>query len=1067
MDTLFDLGALGAMPDPTLLDHFARGGRHSEAAFATLVERHGPMVLGVCGHVLADRQLAEDAFQVTFLLLARRARSIHDPDRLAAWLHRVARRVALRARAGLQRRTDRERSPAPEIAVSEADSLERDEIRAIVHEEIDRLAYTQRLPILLCALQGLSHGEAAERLRWPVGTVKSRLVRGRRRLQSRLARRGLAPAVTLAAILADSTAPAAPVPLALAMATMRAALQSVPSTAVTASAVSGFAASLLQTEVRAMVLAKIWLAAGIALVGAAATLIALAVVRPLPGDARALAPKPDGDRRLEINAPIVPKPDLETPPVIGVLEQADRVIGVPGRRPSALDEQVDQAIGRGVQFLKAQQQPDGSWRDVENDAKTGMTSLITLALVEAGEKRDSPAIEHALEFLRKFAPDDLKSTYAISLQTMAFAAVEPERNQLRIAANVAWLERAQIQPGDPQPWPGSWTYSDSKRGRPGDNSNTQHALLGLQAAGEAGVVTRPSVWQLARGYWERAQKKDGGWTYTPDSDNPTASMTCAGIASLITLSARSGQRREFLEGDAIRNCGVASGDTRLQNGVLWLTSHFNVGENFGSGKQWRYYYLYGLARAGRLAGARYFGRHDWYRLGAQALLQEQDRASGSWKGVLLETDQVLSTGFAVLFLAKGKVPVLINKLRYGPSNDGDIHPDDIRNLVGTIARDWKRPLNWQTIDSKTAAVDDLLRAPILFISGHKAPELAAAEKQALRAYVERGGGIVAEACCGNADFDMGFGKLVREMFPEKESRLEPLPAEHALWRSRFRLEPDVHPLWGVRRGGKTVIIYSPAGLSCYWNESERSPFNAAVVKAIWLGKNIVEYLTRQDAPPKEQPPEPPRVNAQRPREALRIAKLKHAGDWNIAPQAIPKLIEMFREPPLQFNVAITQKDLSPRDPNLIYYPLLYMSGRAAFKFPPEDLEALRRHFDPGSGTLFADAAGGSPAFDAAFRRFVTDLVPGHPLVPIPHGDEIYTDKVGFKLNDVQYTKAAGGGRGFPRLEGVKLKDHWLVIYSKLDIGTALEGHIDAECKGYTRDSAAKIAGNILIYSILP
>ncbi len=90
--TLFDVGALGAMPDRGLLDQFVRGGETSEAAFATLVERHGAMVLRVCRHLLADGHLAEDAFQVTFLLLARRARSIHNPEALAGWLHRVARR---------------------------------------------------------------------------------------------------------------------------------------------------------------------------------------------------------------------------------------------------------------------------------------------------------------------------------------------------------------------------------------------------------------------------------------------------------------------------------------------------------------------------------------------------------------------------------------------------------------------------------------------------------------------------------------------------------------------------------------------------------------------------------------------------------------------------------------------------------------------------------------------------------------------------------------------------------------------------------------------------------------
>ena len=177
------------------------------------------------------------------------------------------------------------------------------------------------------------------------------------------------------------------------------------------------------------------------------------------------------------------------------------------------------------------------------------------------------------------------------------------------------------------------------------------------------------------------------------------------------------------------------------------------------------------------------------------------------------------------------------------------------------------------------------------------------------------------------------------------------------------------------------------------------------------------------------------------RGALRIAKLRHAGDWNVAPLAVPNLMDALRKPPLSFDVVINHKELFPSDPNLIYYPLIYVHGRAALSFTREDLDALRRHLEPGGGTLFADAACGSPAFDAAFRRFVAELFPGNPqLVPIPRDDELYSTKVGFDLADSQYSKAAGGGKDFPQLEGVKINGHWAIIYSKYDIGCALERH---------------------------
>ena len=122
-------------------------------------------------------------------------------------------------------------------------------------------------------------------------------------------------------------------------------------------------------------------------------------------------------------------------------------------RGAVTKEDVERAIRDGVRFLKQAQRDDGSWDDLSPQAKTGTTSLVTLALLTSGEKADSPHIRKALDFLRRFGPDDLRSTYAIALQTMVFAAAEPERDQLRIVANVDWLESAQIEAGQRGHWP--------------------------------------------------------------------------------------------------------------------------------------------------------------------------------------------------------------------------------------------------------------------------------------------------------------------------------------------------------------------------------------------------------------------------------------------------------------------------------------------------------------------------------------------------------------------------------------------------------------------------------------
>jgi RNA polymerase sigma factor (sigma-70 family) len=188
--------------DGALLDHFVR--ERDEDAFAALVARHGPMVQGVCRRVLHDTHHAEDAFQATFLVLARKAATVRPPDRLAAWLHGVGRQVALRLLRGEARRrrreADRTLSRPTAVAAQPLGELSARELLLIFDEELQRLPPEYRLPLTLCCLEGLTQEEAARRLGWSAGSVKGRLERGRARLHARLARRGLTLAGVLAAV---------------------------------------------------------------------------------------------------------------------------------------------------------------------------------------------------------------------------------------------------------------------------------------------------------------------------------------------------------------------------------------------------------------------------------------------------------------------------------------------------------------------------------------------------------------------------------------------------------------------------------------------------------------------------------------------------------------------------------------------------------------------------------------------------------------------------------------------------------------------------------------------------
>ena len=160
---------------------------------------------------------------------------------------------------------------------------------------------------------------------------------------------------------------------------------------------------------------------------------------------------------------------------------------LPRARAGVTREEVERAIRSGVRYLIRLQRADGSWPEIDDDAKTGTTSLVTLALLTAGEPPDSPHIVNALQYLRKYDPGQLDSVYSVALQTMVFAAASPRSDIVRIEANVDWLQEAQLKPGDHALWPGSWSYQGRPKTRHGDNSNSQYALLGLNAASEVGV----------------------------------------------------------------------------------------------------------------------------------------------------------------------------------------------------------------------------------------------------------------------------------------------------------------------------------------------------------------------------------------------------------------------------------------------------------------------------------------------------------------------------------------------------------------------------------------------------
>jgi RNA polymerase sigma factor (sigma-70 family) len=288
---LLDARCAGTLADGTLLERFVT--QADESAFAALLRRHGPMVFGLCRRLLHHHQDAEDAFQATFLLLARKAFSIRKVGSVGSWLHGVAYRIAQRVRMERARRLALERGPSRLMSMDPVEEVAWRELRALLDRELQSLPEKCRAPLILCYLEGRSQNEAAGQLGWSRGTLKRRLERGRELLRSRLAGRGLALSAGLLATMLAENALAAPLVASKIDATLRATLPLVAGNSAK-TMISAKVLALTEGAMKAMIMSKlktaaiVLLAAGI--VGTGSGFIAYRALAAGAADASAKDP---------------------------------------------------------------------------------------------------------------------------------------------------------------------------------------------------------------------------------------------------------------------------------------------------------------------------------------------------------------------------------------------------------------------------------------------------------------------------------------------------------------------------------------------------------------------------------------------------------------------------------------------------------------------------------------------------------------------------------------------------------------------------------------------------------
>lgn len=804
---------------------------------------------------------------------------------------------------------------------------------------------------------------------------------------------------------------------------------------------------------------------------------------------------------------------------------------------------VKDAIDKGVKYLKDYAAKNGgNWEGLVLkalvDMDGGPTALAVLALLNSGVKVDDPAVQGGLKYLRERTPT---KTYVVALQTMALSdalvLARDKKDLPLIQKNVAWFEKNALRRGGKL---AGWSYPGNDIA---DNSNTQYALLGLYAAKVAGAKVEEQTWQEVQDYYTRTQQPDGDkagyWLYHNAGDEkPSFTMSVGGACGLLIAGMgldKSGQQLNDATGVAAK-CGFYADNDELAKGMRWIGANFN----FEQGKSY-FYNFYGIERLGRLSGQRFIGKVDWYREGCERLvkLQQPDGsfaytagASGLDKGW-----PVVMSSFALLYLSKGRTPVLVSKFAWGntvprdPAEKGpallvERDPDgkatgvpnwnrkhnDCRNLVEFAQRDIfdGAPLSWQVYDMRLqdlgtpAKIDSevglLLASPIVYLNGHgpipfvsRETEKLAVPEQILKRYVEEGGFLLGEACCGDKDFASSFENLMARLFPG--SALKKVPPEHAIWTMFPGVSPaDFPDLMYLDRGCRTVAIFSPSPLAGYWEERRfipadgRDPKNRGE-KAFCLARNVIAYATGMELPK-------PKLHKEKlvnlpvggiARSKFRAVQLKYISNAEVqtppASDALRNLMAYLGQH-AKLDVALTSEVLTPADDKLTRYKFMYLHGRKPVTFTPQEADNVKANLQTG-GLLLADAACNDikqwKAFDQSFRDAMAKMFPDQKLVPIPlrtaDGKDEPLFKIaaqaGINLREVKCRREKPDGTGPEKefrtypvdLEGIKIDGRWAVVYSKYDIGCAIEGHKSADCLGHDKESALRIASAVVLYAL--
>lgn len=732
----------------------------------------------------------------------------------------------------------------------------------------------------------------------------------------------------------------------------------------------------------------------------------------------------------------------------------------------ASPEEVDAAIRRGVEYLYKEQNKYGNWERNQQPGEIGYggspeggqwggrTALFTYALLASGERAVDPRITKAVEWLREIK---MTGTYALGIRANVWA------NLPQTKANVASLQKdaallAKSRSNNPAN-KSFFTYQPG--GANIDLSCSQYGVLGSWAAAQRVNTFDVGYWSTTETAWHTQQNADGGWSYTGLSGGSTIAMTTAGVASLLIT-------QDFAhpndDADPLRAAAAQNAADAIERGLAW------IGQNLPEHLRFPMLYaLYGVERVGVASGRKYIGNVDWYNTCADVLLRLQ-QSDGSWAGTVGMTDPQVDTAFALLFLSRGREPVMMSKLEYdltgkttGKSvrSDWNLRPRDVANVTRWVEIQTEQRLNWQIVKLGVATIDDFHDSNLLYITGKLPLGLKDDEKALLKQFVEEGGILVGNAEAGDRFFAQSFRNLVEELFPG--NTFKPLADNDGTTFSRQILprgRGKPFKVEGLSNGARLFAILTPDGdLSTTFQRRDQARVNAyQFVSNIFLysiEKSATRfkgqtYIVRPDV-------------AVTPEQSVTLARINYGGQWNPEPGGWRRLSAIARN---QDKIVLNVAPVELSKDALANYSIAHLTGTEPVKFTDDQRAELKAFIDKG-GLLLVDNCGGNDAFDVAIREELAKLIPDAPsqlLSPLPPEHPIFHSADG-KLIEPQYRPFAlpilGPLARNYQVRGLSVNGKLAVIYSPQDLSVGMVGQPVDGITGYTPATATALMRRII------